>query len=368
MGKRELLLIIAFIFLGAVVYQIAAPAGPERQGGFSLSRMIDELRREMRAHSAEAEHASDTSIPLERGAAEVRVQAVARLSILGEERADIAAALRVHSTGADTAEAKALAERSLLKVDQTGGIVSIRIDYPREGRQRGELTLKVPRRLAVRLEGSAGRAELRDVGTVHLSGARGEVTIARLGGELRGTFQGGRLRLEQGVGLVKLTARRAEIEIDKVAGDAAFDLSGGSLRATRIGGRLELDINRADVEIDEIGGAIKVNAAEGMLDLAGITREARIDGRGTELVLELAAPAPITAFTSGETLTLRLPPGGVTIDATATNGALRLPEAGLPDVRVDNLDGEEQRARGPVRGGGPTLSLRVTRGDIIIRD
>jgi hypothetical protein len=362
MGKRELLLIGAFLFLGVVVYQVAAPAGPAREGGFSFSRMIDHLRREIRANSAETEIQTDTTVALDPGTAEVRVERIARLTIAGEDRRDIAAQLRVHSTGVDEADAKALAQRTLLKVDQTGGVVSFTVQYPPEGRQRGELTLKVPKTFVVRLE-TNGRADVHGVHALHLNGARGEVTASKLGGDVRGTFQGGRLRIEGGAGSIKLTARRTELEIDKVAGDASFDLSGGSLRAAAVAGRLELDLNRVDVEIDDVGGAVRVNAAEGTLDLSGLKREARLDGRGTEMILQLARPATLTAFTSDETLTLRLPAGGVTVDATATGGEIRLPDASVP---VQEL-GDERRARGAMRGGGPVISLRVTRGDIVIR-
>jgi hypothetical protein len=56
----------------------------------------------------------------------------------------------------------------------------------------------------------------------------------------------------------------------------------------------------------------------------------------------------------------------VTIDATASRGEIRLPETLSDALRVEKSD-DEQRTRGAVRGGGPELSLRVTRGDIIIR-
>lgn len=363
MGKRELLLIGAFLFVGLVVYQIAAPAGPAREGGFSFSRIMEHLRREVRANSAETELATETTIPLERTAVELRVQSVSRLTISGEDRLDIAARLQVHSTGVDEADAKALAERTVLKVDESGAVVSLRVTYPKEGRQRAELTLRIPKSLAVRLENMSGRADLHDVSSLFLNGTRGDVNANKVAGELRGMFHGGRLRVEGAAGAVKLTARRAEIEIDRVTGDAAFDLSGGSLRVTSILGGLELDVNRVDVEIDDVGGTVRVNAAEGAVDLSGVKREARLDGRGTEMLIELARPAPVTAFTSDETLTLRLPPGGLTIDATAAAGDIRVPEA-LLTVQGDE---EERRARGAIRGGGPAVSLRVTRGDIVIR-
>jgi hypothetical protein len=34
---------------------------------------------------------------------------------------------------------------------------------------------------------------------------------------------------------------------------------------------------------------------------------------------------------------------------------------------ITSEDGKEMRATGPVAGGGPTLTLRATRGDIVLR-
>jgi hypothetical protein len=365
MGKRELLLVVAFVFLGAVVYQVAAPAGPAREG-FSFSRILDHLRREVRQNSAEAEHSSETVIPLNKDVTELRVGAIATVKIVGEARENIGAELRVHSTGTDEQEASNLARRTAVKVDQTGGVIAITVQYPVEGRQRGDLTLRIPKRLTVRLRETRGAAELRDIGGLFLDDTRGEVVIGTLNGELRGMFQGGRLRADS-IDLVKLTARRAEIEIDRVKGDTTLDLSGGTLRLNQIGGRLDLTANRVEVEIDEVGGEVRVNAAEGSLELGGVKRETRIDGRGTEISIELAAAVPLTAITNEEPLAVRLPENsGVTIDATASSGEIRLPATLTDALRVEKKD-DEQRVRGAVRGGGPQLSLRVTRGDIIIR-
>jgi hypothetical protein len=365
MGKRELLLIVAFVFVGAVVYQVAAPAGPARDG-FSFSRMLDHLRREVRSNSAEAEYSSETVIGLNKGVTELRVGAIAAIKIVGEARNDIGAELRVHSTGSDEEEARNLARRTTLQVNQTGSVMALTVDYPTEGRQRGDLTLRIPKRLTVRLRETRGSAELHDIGGLFLDDTRGEVIIGTINGELRGTFQGGRLRADA-IDVVKLTTRRGEIEIDQVTGDATLDLSGGSLRVKAIGGKLELTANRVEVEIDAVGGEVRANASEGSLELSGLKRETRIDGRGTEISVGLATALPLTAITNEETLAVRLPDNaGVTIDATASRGEIRVPETLTNALRVEKTD-DEQRARGAVRGGGPELSLRVTRGDIIIR-
>ena len=58
-----------------------------------------------------------------------------------------------------------------------------------------------------------------------------------------------------------------------------------------------------------------------------------------------------------------LPAGGVQLDALAVDGRLTVPP-GLPEVKTTD---NEQRAAGPIGGGGPTVTLRSKRGDINIK-
>ncbi len=59
-----------------------------------------------------------------------------------------------------------------------------------------------------------------------------------------------------------------------------------------------------------------------------------------------------------------LPKGGVTLDAVAMHGRLRLPDRTL-DVKEGD---DEQRSDAKIRGGGPTLRLRNEHADIVVRD
>ena len=58
-----------------------------------------------------------------------------------------------------------------------------------------------------------------------------------------------------------------------------------------------------------------------------------------------------------------LPAGGFQLDALAIDGRLTVPP-GLPEVKTTE---NEQRASGAVGGGGPTVTLRSSRGNITIR-
>ena len=55
MGKRELVIAVLFIVAGVVVYQVTAPPSDPSNGGFSLRRMADEIRREIRGQRETAE-------------------------------------------------------------------------------------------------------------------------------------------------------------------------------------------------------------------------------------------------------------------------------------------------------------------------
>jgi len=161
---------------------------------------------------------------------------------------------------------------------------------------------------------------------------------------------------------VSITARSCDLVIDGVGGDARLDVTGGTVRAGRLGAGLEVTGRSAEVEADGMGGTARFDLRGGEVRLSGITREVRFDGRGTDLTLALAAPAPVTAITSDGEIRFSAPPrGGFVLDATAS----RLQVSDL-DVTVTREDGT-QRAAGAVAGGGPTVALRATDGAIEVR-
>ena len=83
----------------------------------------------------------------------------------------------------------------------------------------------------------------------------------------------------------------------------------------------------------------------------------------TTLKLTPGAAVAITATTEHDAIELTLPPGGILLDAQATNGDIRTPDGLIAVQRT----GEDARASGPLRGGGPRVMLRTSRGDITVR-
>jgi hypothetical protein len=368
MGKRELLLIVGFVIAGVVVYQATAPPPTPGQHKFSLSRVIDTIKREVRGHRARAEVTSTVTYPAEVGVTEVRIGGgFGELIVTGEARKDLEATFRVTSNGSDEAEARKLAEESQVKIETAGSTINVGSKYPRAGSQRGYLTLKVPAGLRVRVEPGTNRLTITDVGSAELTGARGETTIKRVTGRVEATQRGGRIAIEE-AGSVKLAARGSDAVVTRVTGESAFELQAGELTGRELRGTVNLEGRSAEVtlhDMQETTGPVRINLEGGRISLTGLKADARIDARHSEVEVSMTQAAPLAIYNEGDDrIELTPPPGGYQLDAVATDGRLTLPD-GLLQVQV-NDGGTEQRAAGAVKGGGPTITLRSTNGSITV--
>lgn len=372
MGKRELLLVLAFVIIGAVVYQATAPPSGPDDRGLSISGLLDRMRREIGANRASAETTTSTTIPADPTIAEVRIiDYLSEIRVTGEDRRDIDASLQVHSRAYDEAEAGRTAAATVLETDRAADSVVLKVDYPREGRQRAALTLKVPAGLRVRIESRPDTLEIANVAGVELTNSGGRTTLRDVSGRVSASVRGGAATMT-GVGSLKLTARSSEVTVAGVRGEASMSLeAGGRLNASRVAGAVDVDARNAEIEIHEMessGGPIRINAVNGRVRVGGIRSDARVDGRNCEIEVAMAAPAPAAIYSVGGNVALTPPPRGYHLDAVVTEGRI-VPEALIAEMglqhSIDRASGEA-RAAGDRHGGGPVVTVRVTRGDLTL--
>lgn len=366
MGKRELLLIFAFVVAGVIVYQATAPPPEPGSRGFSLSRILDTVRRELRGNPASAEITRSSTHPAGPAVNELRILGGFReITITGEPRDDVAVEMRISSNGPDEPTARKWAEAAKLIVDSTATFIAFKVEYPDEGRQRGTFVLKVPSRLAVRLDQTSNRTVISNVASLEILAARDETTVKQVHGRVALSHVGGRLIIED-VGSLKLNARRSETTITTVRGDLSLEAQNGEVTAIAVTGPVSVEARSSEItlsKLDEARGPVRVNAVGGTVALRGVATESRVDGRNTEIEIELAKPVPVTVYNEGDESVDVTPVGGYTLDALAANGRISLPDGTLT---VTDTPGE-QRANGPVKGGGPAITLRANRGNISIR-
>lgn len=367
MGKRELLLIAAFAVVGAIVYQFTAQPPAPGEASFSFGQIIENIRRGVRGNRASAEATTTTTHPVDAAITELRLNLPrGEITIAGEDRDTIEAELYVRSNGFDEAEAQRLVKESVFKVDRAGSSLLTTVDFPQAGSQRARLLLRVPARLRLRLGGTSGPLMVSNVASVELGSSRGETSITRIQGRVSGTQRSGEIAVVDS-GSLKLTTVGSDVRLERISGEATLNMRSGELKASEIGGPIDLDTTGTDVQLEKLEkttGILRITATSGELSVKGLRTEGRIDVRNArvEAVIDRAAPLAIYSE-GGSPVELTPPAGGYQLDAVASDSSITLPAGTLQVTST----GQERRATGPVGGGGPTITIRTTRGNITVR-
>jgi hypothetical protein len=373
MGKRELLLVVCFVVVGVLVYQVTAPSPSPGDRGLSIGRLIEAARREVTGNRALAELTTTTTHKLTPALTELRITGpIAEVYVQGEERVDVESTLYINSRAYNDAEAKEYAQQSKLVADQTASALILRMEFPSPGRQRSTVKLKVPKRLRIRVEPGSGRLEVQDVAAVEIAGTRGEAKLRQIAGRVEVSHRGGQVTI-QDVGSLEFNGRSGSLTLTGVRGDASIKLDGGGeISAANLGGGLDLESRDVEVTLDKLEptrGPIRVNAIGGTVTLKGLKSEARIDVRNAELRVTMDAPAQVAIYNEGETTALTPPPGGFNLDALVIDGRVT-PDAMVAELGLTLARGDadkESRLVGAVKGGGPTITVRSTRGDLALQ-
>jgi hypothetical protein len=369
MGKRELLIIVAFIAVGAAAYQLTA--SPPKEGeGFSISRLWRNTRRAVRGNAVMSTHVTSDRLAIAASVKQIRIGGVNRgIKVEGEDRTDIAYEFSVTSTGPDEATASRLARQAQITRDVLDESVGLRGKYPQQGSQYASIVVKVPSRLTVRLDGPLGSQqggsggafvtgvaglELDSQGYVRaerigsLSGGHGQGELAILGARnvtLR--LDGTRAKLAGVTGDVTITGRQARFEI--VDSQGVVDVGGNGVTTT----------------IANHTGAIRINGGNGRVTIDGPRADTKVDVRRAEVQVTIREPVPLTILTSDEPVRLLLAgTPAVTLDLVATEGGrIRAEELNLTaEVR----ESEERLAHVMNGGTARRITVRNLRGNIVI--
>lgn len=380
MGKRELVLIALFVVVGIVVYQVTAPPPPPGSD-VSVGGIFQKLRRGVQGARETATNTSTQTFPVPAGVRQLRI-ALPRpcdLTIAATDRDDVTARIETRARGYDQAEATAAAASAKLKADTNGATMVVTgVWSDRRSRDRGQaamqgegfvdqlvITIEVPATLAVRLEPHIGLLTVTGAASFEGISSRGETHVTKTTGAVLLSHVGGPLEVDGGASL-KLTARNSRGTVAHIAGLTSIDATGGKLRMTDITGPLEIESRNSDIALERttvLKAPLRYNGTGGELRLEGLRTEARVDGRNTDIDIVMDAPAPVTIYNLGA-IRVTAPPGGYTLDAVATEGRIESQDS---NITATPDGGADARAQAKIHGGGPTLTLRSTRGRIEVR-
>jgi hypothetical protein len=362
MGKRELLIAAAFICLAAIVYQITAPA-PKDGEGFSLRRAFDGLRREIRSESARGEFKQTGTIPVGAAVQEIRLNSnrSVPVTIEGEDRADIAYEMPVQSTGPDADTALGYAKRSIVEVEDLGSQLALSTWFPAEGSQNATLTLKVPARLAVRLD-AAGRPKVRGVASVRLNRISGELVVEDIRGAVTGTHLNGDLTVNK-AGSVNLILISSRIKLGAIERGVTANIRGGECEVRESKGPLAITANGTRLSVFGHDGAIDIDGETGQIRVDRPLQPAHIDIRRASVNVTLAAAASVVVITSESHLQLNLEgTPAILLDAAAWGGKINAEDFSLEPETSER----GARLKHEFGGKAARVTLRNSRGDIVI--
>jgi hypothetical protein len=364
MGKRELLIVLAFVVVGAALYRVTAPPAKEH-AGVSLGRILDEIRADIRrdAESARYVH-SDVITPAAR-VTELRLSGVTgRMVVTGEERTDIAFELQVESTGPDEATATDYAMKTVLVEDDLGDTLGLRVSYPPEARQTTEIALRVPRSMRVAVDGGKS-AEFKDLRAIRLEGVVGETTAEGIAEEVGGSHRNGRLTVT-GAGSITLNLQASRAVLSKVTGGIMLNANRGETRIVDSQGPIEVEQSNNELRIEQPRGAVRVSGSGGRIELLDPQDEVRIDVRRTEVEVRLSRAVPMTVMTADEPLRLVLDgPPPIVVDAVITGSGDLIAD----DFNLSGVTARDETSLTHAFGDQATVrvSLRNRRDDIEIQ-
>jgi hypothetical protein len=368
MGKRELVLIALFAVLGIVVYQFTAPPSPPGSD-VSVGGLFQRMRRSVQGPRESATGELHRTVPVDGAIQTVRINVPrpSDLTITGADRNDIAIDIRTTARGFSQAEAKAAADGATVAQASAGDTMTLTSTWedrrgPAGFVTQAAVTIAVPRRLHVSLLAHIGLLGVKDVASVDVASSRGETHVTGTIGDVRLQQIGSTIEIAGGASL-KLTTRNGHGEISDITGNASIEATGARLRLTALSGALDIESRNSDITVEKIERVkppLRFNGTGGALRIDGLRTEARIDGHNSDIDVRLAAAAPVTIYNVGA-IAVTAPPDGYTLDAVATEGRITTDES---NIVATPSDGPDARVNVKIRGGGPTLTLRATRGRI----
>lgn len=192
-------------------------------------------------------------------------------------------------------------------------------------------TVSIPKNYHVRLKTSGGDIKVQDLnGKAHVRTSGGNITLAKVSGDVDASTSGGDVRLGEGLGTVRLRTSGGNISVDHAVGVTDLNTSGGDIRIGAVDSSLDARTSGGNVTADRLGA---------------FTGDSRLE-------------------TSGGNVSVNVPKSlGFELEASTSGGQVNA--SGLT-ITINKGGAGRSKLSGTVNGGGPRLKLRSSGGDISV--
>ena len=242
-------------------------------------------------------------------------------------------------------------------------------------------------------ETGGGKIRLEDIGgAVNAETGGDSIEVNSIGGDLNVQTGGGKLYLGSVKGLINASTGGGEVVLlsgargavlDSGAGNIQVKQCGGNLKVTTGGGNIDVGDVAGPVEVTTGGGSIRLGSAKGLvraetgsgrIELNGIPAVHAETGSGGIVARFVAMPgehANSVLETAVGDIVVYLPANfNITVRAAieAANGHKIYSDFSEIPVNVQDADWPQTiTAEGSLNGGGPTLKVQTTSGNIWFR-
>lgn len=274
-----------------------------------------------------------------------------------------------------------------------------------------DFTVNTPREIdSIRAETDGGSLAVSNIagrvnaesggGSVKLGDISGAVTAETGGGSVDANNVAGELNLQTGGGSIRVNGAKAKlvagtgggtitigdamqaVTIQTGGGTIQVQTCGGQLRASTGGGNIELGDVGGGAEVETGGGSIKLASAKGWvsaqtgggsIQLMKLMSGARAESGAGSITAEfLGLQRDSMLETSvGDVIVYISPSAKLSVNASVEMANGHRIRSDFPDIKITSEGGEwgprSYTASGSLNGGGPTLKIRTTSGNIEFR-
>lgn len=286
-----------------------------------------------------------------------------------------------------------------LKMTQSGN--TVRVDYrPRWNQSSGDVVFRIniPVQFDADVHTSGGNVELRGTmkgklsgttsggdirtanidGTTYLKTSGGDIWLGTVSAEAEVKTSGGDIKVEKVGKSLKASTSGGDVEVGDVGGDAVLSTSGGEVKVGKVTGSASMRTAGGDIELKSASGTVEAKTAGGNIHLKNITGSIAAKTAGGDVSAELipSGKGRSELHSAGGNVVLFLPSNAkATIDATIRirgRWKYRKDEYEIrsdfqEESKTEDSDEREIHATYKLNGGGDTIVLETSEGNIEIR-
>lgn len=262
-----------------------------------------------------------------------------RVAVSSDSSVKVTARQRIRTNS--ESEADELLKKLDLTIEQNGNDVTATAKYEKKafGMHFGswppvsvDFTVSVPASFVTDLHTSGGSIIVGDLaGKVNARTSGGDIKLGKLGSTVDARTSGGNVSLDEARGATKLSTSGGNITVGRVSGEADLGTSGGSIKIETVEGALRASTSGGNIRAGLVG-PLKENCS------------LSTSGGSVRVTVDKAAAFHLDAATSGGS-----------VDAEGLT------------ITLDRSNRDRTKLSGAVNGGGASLKLRTSGGDVVVR-